>query len=242
MRRPPVKRRRSDEHLIRDDAQRVEIGAVVGGGVAGRLLGRHVRRSADRCADMRRDGGRRADRRTRRRHDVASPRLQECLGDSEVGDGGRSAREQDVVGFDVAVNDATPVSVHERARHVFKNAHGLAHRERAALQARADRLALDERHDEEGQAVHLSGAQHGYDVRVLERSREHDLALEPRNGHRRRQLVRQHLDGYLSPERVVARDEHRRHTPATELPLEREGVSQRTLELVPKTRHREAAD
>ena len=53
LRRAPMERRRADEHLVADDAERVEIGAVIGARIARRLLGRHVRRRADRRADER---------------------------------------------------------------------------------------------------------------------------------------------------------------------------------------------
>ena len=48
-----MKRRRADEHLVADDAERVEIGAMIGARIARGLLGRHVRRRADRRADER---------------------------------------------------------------------------------------------------------------------------------------------------------------------------------------------
>ena len=92
-----------------------------------------------------------------------------------------------------------PCAYDERARDVLEDAHRLAHRQRAARQPRAQRLALDERHDEERQAVRLARAQHRHDVRMLKRRRQHDLALEPVDRDRRGELVRQHLDDDLRP-------------------------------------------
>ena len=62
-----------------------------------------------------------------------------------------AGREQNVVRLDVAMDDAAAVRVDERARDVLEDAHRFAHGERAARQSRAQRLALDERHDEERQ-------------------------------------------------------------------------------------------
>ena len=60
---------------------------------------------------------------------------------------------------------------------------------------------------------------------MLERRREHDLALEPVDRDGRGQLVRQHLHDDGAPERVVAGDEHGRHAAAPELPLEGVGTA-----------------
>ena len=60
---------------------------------------------------------------------------------------------------------------------------------------------------------------------MLQRRREHDLALEPVDGDGGRELVRQHLDDDRASERIVARNEHRGHAPAAELALEGVGVA-----------------
>ena len=144
------------------------------------------------------------------------------------------------------MDDAAAVRVDERARDVLENAHRFAHGERAARQPRAQRLALDERHDEErqphaaGPAVAgrgFAGAQHRHDVRMLQRGREHDLALEPVDRDGGRELERQHLDDDRATERVVARDEHGRHAAAPELSLEGVAGAQGSLEFVSKNGH-----
>jgi len=66
---------------------------------------------------------------------------------------------------------------------------------------------------------------HRDDMRVLKSRREHDFALEPIDRNRGRELVRKHLDDDASTEGVVARDVHRRHASATELPLEGVGLA-----------------
>ena len=112
LRRAAVERRRADEHLVADDAERIEIGAMIGVRIAGGLLGRHVRRRADRRADER-------DRARSRRCVCGSvrrfARRRDRLRDAEVRDRRRAAGQQNVVGLDVAVNDAAAVRV-RRAR------------------------------------------------------------------------------------------------------------------------------
>jgi len=162
--------------------------------------------------------------------------------DAEVGHGRRAAGEQDVVRLDVAVDDAAAVRVDERARDVLENAHRFAHRERSAREARAQRLAFDERHDEERETVGLSRAQHRHDVRMLQRRREHDLALEAVHGDRGGELVREHLHDDHSSERVVLRDETRRHPSTAKFAIESVGGTEGALELVSENSHVECGE
>jgi hypothetical protein len=70
------------------------------------------------------------------------------------------------------MDDPTFVRVGERLRHIAQHADGLGDRQRAgASQPPAQRLAVDEWHRVERHAVHLSGAVHRHDVRVLKASR-----------------------------------------------------------------------
>jgi hypothetical protein len=126
------------------------------------------------------------------------------------------------------------VRVGEGARDVLEDGHGLADRERSALESGAQRLALDERHDEVrqwrrrrhgGVGRYFARREHRHDVRVLKRRREHDLAFEPIDRDGRGQLIRQDLHDDGAPERVVAGDENGRHAAAPELPLEGVGAA-----------------
>ena len=109
----PAKGGCAGEHLVRRDAERVDVGAMVDVGIGGGLLGRHVERRAERRAGV----GERVPSRSPPR----APRRAERLGDAEVGDRGRAAGEQDVVRLDVAMHDAALVRVGERARDVLED-------------------------------------------------------------------------------------------------------------------------
>ena len=119
----------------------------------------------------------------------------ERLRDAEVGDGRRAAGEQDVVGLDVAVDDAvararTRAPSRRRARMLTTSVIGSGPRG----EARAQRLALHERHHVVRQPVDFAGREHRHDVRMLQPRRELDLALEPLGVHARGELGQEHLD------------------------------------------------
>jgi hypothetical protein len=87
--------RLADEHLVRHHAERVDVGAVVGGWIGRRLLRRHVGRCAQRDAGA---------GQVRRRGGVAHR-----FGDTEVRNQGVAARQEDVLRLDVAMDDAVLV-------------------------------------------------------------------------------------------------------------------------------------
>jgi hypothetical protein len=101
-----LERRPSGEHLEEDAAERVDIGAVIDLAGAAALLGRHVRRRSDHQA---------AVRLLRRRL------VPEQLGDAEVEHDGALAAlhllvadEHDVIGLEIAVDDAARVGGGQR--------------------------------------------------------------------------------------------------------------------------------
>jgi hypothetical protein len=93
-------RRLACEHLVQQGAEREDVDSLVECAIARCLFRRHVLRSAKREA---------------RARDALAASLLECQRDAEVGDHRASILEQHILGFDIAVNDATRVGVVERA-------------------------------------------------------------------------------------------------------------------------------
>jgi hypothetical protein len=141
---------------IEHDAERVLIGAAVEVLVAEELLGRAIRG--------------RADERVRDR-DLPG-RVAEHLRDAEVEDlrldaAVRCLGEEDVRGFQVAVEHADAVRVRDGHEHRHHQDRALARAQRAdALQVAAQRLALEELHDEEAVALVRPDVGDVDDVRV----------------------------------------------------------------------------
>jgi len=151
------------KHLIQHAPQRVDVGARIEGALAGGLLRAHI---------------------ARRAHDQPgvgqAARLVPRSCDAEVGDEGRSVgREQQVLGLDVAMQDAVLVRVLERAGGFGRDTYGLVERQLAlALQTRAQRFAFDEWHRVPEDARRCAGVEDGNDVGVLESRRELDFTQE----------------------------------------------------------------
>ena len=216
-------RRVPREHLVRHDAECVDVGPCVGRRITSRLFRRHVRRRPECDADRR-------QRRTRRG-------IGDRLRHAEIGDDGRVPGEQDVVGLDVAMRDAFTMRVLQCACDVSQNPDRFRDRQLTAREAGAQRFAVDERHDVVRQSVELPHRQQGDDVRVLQPRRDADLALEARNRDGPRALVGQELRDHATPEREVFGDEDVRHAAATELRFEPVVVAERCLKLVAKVCH-----
>ena len=108
-----VERHIPGEHLVEDDAERVDVRLAVDV-VAERLLGRDVVGRAEHAAV----GG--------------QPVLVERAGDAEVGDLGRAlVVDQHVLGLDVAVDDVVRVGAAERAGDLDRVGDRLVHRQPA---------------------------------------------------------------------------------------------------------------
>jgi hypothetical protein len=203
-------RRRAGEHLVAHDAQGVDVAPAVDLALAEGLLGAHVGRGAEHRADLREALGAGVEQR--------APR------DAEVGDHRAAALavEQDVVGLDVAVHDAARVRVGERVGHVGEDAADDGHR-RARLpgEPRAEALAVDERHREEGDAGALVHREDRHHVRVRETGGRLGLAQEA-GAHvgAEGEVRREHLEGDAAPEAQVAGLVHHRHGAAPHLALD----------------------
>ncbi|MBX6331397.1 MAG: hypothetical protein IRY91_06100 [Gemmatimonadaceae bacterium] len=124
------------------------------------------------------------------------------------------------------------VRVLQRLRGLVHDLQRLVDRERAvALEARAQRLALDERHGEPEPPRGGAGVVDGEDVRVLQPRGEPDLPLEAGGAERLGDLGVEHLERDRAVVLAVAGEIDRGHSPAAELALERVAIAQRRGEL-----------
>ena len=209
------KRRTSRDHLVGEHAEGVDVGAVIEVRVAGGLLGRHVPRCAHRRAEL------------RQRLRGADAGCVQRLRDAEVGDLGRAAGQEDIVGLDVAVHDAARVRVSECASDVAEDARELRHRHgRAGGEPCAQRLAVDVRHGEEGQAVEVAGIEQRDDVRMLQRGRHPDLAFEALGADGAGELGGEHLRDDRAAEPRVLYGKDAGHAATTELASHGERVAE----------------
>ena len=221
VRRQAMEGRMAGEQLVRHAAERVQIGAIVGRRIARRLLRGHVRRRADGGAELR-----------QRRPDRPLLRGGDRLGDPEVGDDGRSSGEQDVVGLDVAVDDASIVRVGERLGNVAQDVDRRVDLDGPVREPGAQTLAVHERHRVVRQPLEIARGDDRDDVRLLKRRRELDLPLEPLGRHGGGELRGEHLDDDPSPEAALEGHEDAGHATAAELPLYCMRARERFLDLL----------
>ena len=196
------------EHLVADDAKRVEIAAAVDGAVASGLLGRHVSGGPDghaRCGETRVAAIGKGARDTEVRHHRASGLVV----------------DDDVVWLDVAVNDVAVVRVSEGFGDFAQNTANFDGRHRPVLlQALAEVVALDVRHHEVDEVVFFFDGVDRYDVLVIELRRGLCFAQETlTNISAEAQLRRQNLDRDLALESAISRAIHDSHTATTDFAL-----------------------
>ncbi len=200
-------RRLTDEHLVQHARQTVLIAAAVNLLASRGLLRAHV--------------GRRPDDRSRLCERLRLPRDAEGTGDLEVRDDRGPARKQDVLRLDVAVHHAVAVRVGQRSRHLRRDAHGVLEPQLLfPVQAVAERFPLHVGHHVVEKAPGRAGVVQRENVRMLQPSRDLDLAQKPLRTHRGRKLGVQHLDGDRTAVFQVLGEKHRRHTAAAQLPLD----------------------
>ena len=135
---------------------------------------------------------------------VARPRQ---LGDAEVEDlDPPVVRDEQVVGLQVAVDDALVVRGGEPLGDLARVVDGLARRQRAAVQAAAQRFAFEQLRDDVGRAVVDADVVDGQDVRVIELPGGARLLLEAMQPARiRRERLGDQLDRDVAPETRIAR-------------------------------------
>ena len=197
-----VERDLAREQLERHAADRVEVRPRADV-LRHRLLGRHV--------------GRRADRRARRGQEGARLHLRRRLGDAEVGDLHAPVRgDHQVLGLEVAVDDAVLLRVGEPGEQALEHAADL--RQGHLADVRAQRAALDVLHRDVRRAVVLEVVVHGDDVRMAQRAGHARLAQEAL-GERRVGGVEgaQLLERDEAVQVGLARQVHERHAAAPQL-------------------------
>ncbi len=156
------------------------------------------------------------------------------LRDPEVGDH-RAARrplEKDVVGFDVAVDDAPRVRVGERPGDLLDHLRRRRDRHRAArAHAMRERLPVHVRHREEDVPVDLVDPEDRDDVGMRQLGRRPRLAHEAlAKVGALRERRREHLERHVPVQLHLAREIHHPHPAASELALQRVLPRQGALE------------
>ncbi len=125
------------------------------------------------------------------------------------------------------MDHAVPVRRVERVGHLAGEPQRVVERELAlAIEAGAQRLALDVGHHVVEQAVDRAGGQHRQDVRMLKAGGDLDLADEAVGPEDRRQLGIEHLDRDRTVVPEVLGEEHRRRAAAAQLSFDQKGVGQ----------------
>ena len=217
MRRVALERRLSRQHLVGQAPECIDVRPVIRAWITGGLLWGHVRRRADAYPSL------------RQRFEPAVPtRCGERLRDPEIGDDRRAARKENISRFDVAMDDASLMRVGERSGDIAKEAHALTDwQDAVAGKPVAEGSSLDERHRVVGVPRGPTGGEQRNDVRLLQRGRELDLALEAFRVDPLGQLGVQYLDDDRTPESALVSEEHTGHSSAAELAVEGVGGAER---------------
>src|SRR5207248_2547273 len=136
-----------------------------------------------------------------------------------------AARQHDVLGLEAAGPDPAAGGVRQRARHFGRDPERVVLGQLfLARQAVAEGFPFHVRHDVIEEAGRGPRVVQGQDVGVLQPGGDLDLAQEPLGAEGRREVRVQDLDRDRPMVLQVLREEHRRHAPATQLPLDRVAV------------------
>ena len=180
------------EHLVQHHAEAEDVGAHVHG-LAADLLGAHVaERAEDHPVIGPVAGGKRRGRRERLR---ARARCVHLFREAEVEDlEAAFLRDPEVLGLQVAMDNTFLVGRREALGHLDRELRRLAGRQGAALEPRAQRLALEELHHDVERLSLRREIVDAEDVRMVQRGHGLGLALE--SGQRvavLREVLGQHL-------------------------------------------------
>ena len=128
------------------------------------------------------------------------------LGQAEIEDLDQAVGgDEDVLGLQVAVDDAAAVRRGQAAGDLLRVRQGLAQRQRAAAERAAQRLAVEQLGDDVGPPVGGADVVDRDDVRVVERGGGARFQLEAVEALRiGREARRQHLDGDVAAEARIA--------------------------------------
>ena len=205
-------RRDAGEHLVRDHAQRVDIGAVVDVPRAVDLLGRHVVRRADHRAGL---GQLLA--RALGPDELRDPEVEQLHLDAAV-----DVLEPDVVGLEIAVDEALVVRRLERAQRLLEDRERLGPRQRAPADPRRQRLAFEVLHHEEHAAEGIAAEVVDVDdVLVPDRVDRARLLVEALDDVlRAAELELEHLDRAAAADLAVLALEHHAHPALGQLALD----------------------
>ncbi len=200
------------QHLIEHRAQRIDVAPCVECTIAHGLFGAHVLRRAERHPGLRHPGG------VGRGHGER---------DAEVRHQGALVVQQDVLGFDVAVDDPPPVRVIQCAGYLGGQPHRVLERELLlAVQAIAQRLSFDEGHHIPEQAVGFARIDQPEDMGMLQVGGGLDLPQKPLGPDHRGELGLEQLEGHPPIVPDVLGQVHRRHPTRAELALDAVAVGQ----------------
>ena len=138
------------------------------------------------------------------------------------------------------MNHSAPVGVAQRVSHLAGDTQRVVERQLLlAVQPVSQRLALDQRHGIEEEAIGLARVEQRQDVRVPQIGRGLDLAQKPFRPQRLGQFRPQHLDRHLAVVLEVLGEVDCGHAPAPELTLDRVSIGERCMQFGEKVGHHE---
>ena len=211
------------QHLVGHRAQGVHVAPGTDVALAHRLFGRHVGGRAEGHAGL---------------GHAAAAGLLHGERDAEVGHEGLAILQQDVLGLDVAMDDAALVGELEGGRDFLRQADRVVDRQLLLPgEAGAEGLALDERHDVIQETIGFARIDQAEDVGVLEAGGGLDLGEEAVAADDGAQFGMEDLDGDLTGVLEVLGEVDGGHAALAELALEAVAVGERRSEASQRIAH-----